>query len=185
MLLAFAHKMAGHAAYLLVAGVVAAIDFKNTVTTGSILLTAVVLAFAGLFTIRSHAAKVWRDDAEGQRAAKELLQEQLATERADRAGFDREQQELRHALTTDLATEQMKVQALEAKTDFTVALEKIREMNADLAGQFARQIADTLRESAKRSEDRDKRTHALLEAIRDRLPDDPATFTPLSRKESP
>jgi hypothetical protein len=167
-LLPFFYKMTGHAAGLVGAGgAIAAIDFKNQVTLGSIIVTCVVVALAGLFTIRSKIASVWREDAEGQRAAKESLQEELAAERDSRVAFDKQQQELRHDLKNDLATAKAQLQVMEAKTDLTAALDTIRQMSETTVGA----VSTTIRQGL---EERDARMYALLGEIRDRLPAAPS-----------
>lgn len=171
-LLPLAHRMAGHAAAVLLTGTgsLAAIDFRNQIALGSIIVTVVILAIAGLFTIRSKIANVWREEAEGEKAAKERAHEELKEALRERADFERDQQELRHALKNDIAVRDLRIQALESKTDLEGALERIRQMNAELAGILGAQIADAMDAGARRSEERDHRTHALLEEIRDKLP---------------
>ncbi len=155
-------------------GIVFSVDFNHTITAGSILIAFVIAIAAGAATIRSKIAAVWREEAEGQRAAKERLQETLLKERADRARFDREQQDLRHGLKSDVAALTAQLKAMEARTDLTVALEAIREMNAALAEQVGGSIITVLKELANISEGRDAGFHDLLTEIRDKLPN--ATF---------
>lgn len=158
--------MLGYAIYAMAGTAIASIvDLTTTVTLGSVLLAVLVAAIAGFMTIRSKVARVWRDEADGQRARADRVQAELEQERTDRAASDREQQEIRQELKAQIA-------ALDAKTDLTSALETIRVMNAELAGSIATQIAEVMSVGAQRSEDRDLRTHGLLEEIRDRLPDD-------------
>lgn len=164
------YRMTGHGAALLTGAIgLIAVDFRDQITLGSIMVTVVIMAIAGLFTIRTKIANVWREEAEGERAAKERAQEELKQAAVERAEFERYQQELRHELKNQIAAQRHQIVALEAKTDLTVALENIREMNADLAGSFANQIAEVLATGSMRSEERDQRTHELLEEIRDRI----------------
>ncbi len=155
-------------------GVVFSVDFTHTITAGSILIAFVIAIAAGAATIRSKIAAVWREEAEGQRAAKERLEETLLKERADRIRFDREQQDLRHGLKSDVAALTAQLKAMEARTDLTVALETIREMNAKLAEEVGGSIIQVLKELAHVSEDRDSAFNQLLIEIRDKLPN--ATF---------
>ncbi len=115
------------------AGVLFAVDFNHTITLGSILTAFIVIAIAGVFTVRSKIATIWRQEAEGERAAKQRLEEALAAERADRLAFERQQQEIRHDLKGENVALRAQLKAVEAKTDLTVALEAIRVMNAELA----------------------------------------------------
>ncbi len=151
-------------------GVIFAIDFNNTITTGSILIAFIIAVAAGAFTVRSKIATVWRQEAEGERARAARLEETLAKERSDRLQLERQQQELRHDLKGEVVALKAQLKAVEAKTDLTVALEAIREMNAHLAEQLSGSIVQVLRELAKTSEQRDAGFHALLTEIRDKLP---------------
>ena len=163
-----AHKVAGYAIYVLAGGAVAeVIDFTHTITLGTVLLAVVIGAIASLMTIRSKVASVWREEAEG-------AEKRLEQEKRSRAEFDRQQQELRHDLKDKIAGLTAQLKVMEAKTDLSAALESIREMNAELATNVAAQIADAMVANGERSEARDARTHELLEAIRDRLPDEKA-----------
>jgi hypothetical protein len=165
-LLPLVHKMLGYAIFAMTGTALATVvDFSKTVTLGSVLLAVLIAAIAGGMTIRSKVARVWRDEADGQRARADRLQADLEQQKSDRVASDREQSEARSELKAQIA-------ALEAKTDLTGALEAIRVMNADLASAFATRIGEAMAAGAQRSEERDVRTHELLEAIRDRLPDE-------------
>jgi len=163
-LLPLVYRMTGHAAGLLAgSGVVAAVDFRDQITLGSIIVTCVLVGIAGLFTIRAKIANVWREEAEGERAAKERLQDELEAERQARVEFDKQQQELRHDLKGEIAALKAQLQVMEAKTDLTAALETIRQMNESTVAAVSTAIRQGL-------EDRDQRTHTLLVEIRDKLP---------------
>ncbi len=155
------------------AGVVFAVDFNHTITLGSVLTAFIVIAIAGVFTVRSKIATIWRQEAEGERAAKQRLEEALAAALADRLVFERQQQEIRHDLKGEVVALKAQLKAVEAKTDLTVALEAIRVMNADLAETVATSIVRVIQEWNTKSEQRDQRSHALLAEIRDKLPEEP------------
>lgn len=175
-MLALIYKALGILTGLLASiGLLSAIDFKGTITLGSVLLSLLVIALAAFFTIRSKIATIWREEAEGERAAKDRLLEILTEERGERAKFEREQQDVRHELKGELATCKAQLKAMEAKTDLTAALESIRVMNADLAENISRAILEYMQTGSRRSEDRDLRTHELLTEIRDKLPTEPVT----------
>lgn len=166
-LLALAYRMLGHAAYLLAGvGSVAAVDLRNQITLASIVVTSAVIAVAGLFTIRSKIANVWREEAQGQKEKAERLADELAVALAERAAFERDQQELRHAQETQIAALTNDLKILEAKTDLTGALEAIRVMNETTIAAVASAVAVRSGDA----DERDKHTHELLEEIRDRLP---------------
>lgn len=177
-LLPLLYKMLGHAGagLLSLGGIMAAVDFRDQITLGSALVAALIVIVAGVFTIRSKIAATWRQDAEGWQARAELKQRELDEEKASRAEFDREQQELRHALKNDLAAAKAQLQVMEAKTDLTLALDTIRQMNEstvkELAAAITAAVGDGLQTAATGSEERDGRTHKLLEEIRDRMPDE-------------
>lgn len=165
------YKMLGHAVIAITSlGGLLAIDFTSSVTLGSIIVTVVILAVAGIFTIRSKIADIWREEAEGERAAKERLQEELATEKASRAEFEKEQQEIRHDLKNQIAGCKAQLQVMEAKTDLTMALEEIRKMQQETIQSISNSIADIFIERSKHEHDQ---THRLLEEIRDKLPTEP------------
>lgn len=169
-LLPLVHRMLGHSINLLAGvGVFTTIDFTHQVTLGSVILTAFIVAIAGVFTVRSKIANIWREEAEGERAAKERLQEELTLERADRAAFEKEQQELRHDLKDKIAGLASQLKVMEAKTDLTAALDAIKQMNEHTTGV----IADAMARGSELSQQRDEQTHHLLEEIRDKLPSEP------------
>lgn len=168
------HRALGGATALLTSlGVYTAVDFNHTITLSSVLIAFIIIAIAGVFTIRSKIATIWREEAEGERASKERLEQVLAKERADRAVFEREQQELRHDLKSEVASCKAQLKAMEAKTDLTAALEAIRVMNADLASAVSHDILTVMKAAGNLSEERDQRTHRLLTEIRDKLPTEP------------
>lgn len=172
LLLPLVHKMAGHAAVLFAGiGGLVAVDFRDQITTGSIIVSVVIIVVAGLVTWRSKVATIWREEAEGQRAAKERVQADLAAALLERADFAREQQDLRHNLKDTIAAQTMQIRALEAKTDLTAALASIREMNEGTVAAVSSAVSAAITEGirASGSEARDVRTHELLEEIRDRM----------------
>lgn len=169
------YKMLGHSAGLIGGlGIFTAIDFTHQVTLGSVILTIVIVLIAGLFTVRSKIATIWREEAEGERAAKERLQEELAAERVERAEFEKQQQEVRHELKNELAAVRSQLKVMEARTDLTAALDAIKEMNEHTAGV----IAEAMQRGSAQSQQRDEQTHHLLEEIRDKLPSEPIEVRP-------
>lgn len=181
------YKSLGLTAGLLASfGVLATIDFNSEITLGSILIAFIIIAVAGVFTVRSKIATIWREEAEGERAAKQRLEETLAKERSDHAMLEQKQQELRHDLKGEIAALTAQLKAVEARTDLSSALEAIREMNANLAEQLSGSIVHVLRELARTSEQRDAGFHSLLTEIRDKLPDEPIAvreITPTGKDE--
>lgn len=173
-LLSLLHRSLGHANGLLAGlGIYTAIDFRGSITLGSILIAVLIAALAGFFTIRSKIAVIWRQEAEGERAIRLRLEHELAKEKADRAAFDREQQELRHDLKDDIASYKAQLKAMEAKTDLSAALEAIRAMNEGLAGSIVELLEKRDSTVVAAMESRDAETHRLLQEIRDKLPSEP------------
>lgn len=171
-LLPLAYKMLGHSAGLIGVGgiVAAAIDFTSTITLGSVILGAIAVLIAAIFTSRSKIANIWRQEAEGERAAKERVQEELVEERLDRVEFEKQQQELRHELKNEIAGLRAQLQVMEAKTDLTKALVAIKDMNEASINTIAAVINDTFVE---KSREEHAETHRLLTEIRDKLPIEP------------
>lgn len=166
--LLIAYKALGFSAVIVTgAGLFAAVDFNHTITLGSILIGIIIVVVAGIFTLRSKIATIWREEAEGERAAKERLEVELANERADRIEFERQQQDLRHDLKNELATCKAQLQVMEAKTDLTIALDAIHDMNEQTVTKISTAIADIFVE---RSKQEHAKTHDLLREIRDKLP---------------
>jgi hypothetical protein len=167
-LLVLTHKMLGHFALVITgAGLFTAVDFNHTITLGSVLIGIIVIVVAALFTIRSKIATIWREEAEGERAAKERAESELAEEKASRAAFELEQQEIRHNLKNDLAACQAQLKIMEARTDLTAALEAIRQMNQQTVTEISAAIAQIF---VDKSAQEHAKTHSLLGEIRDRLP---------------
>jgi len=153
------YKMSGIAALAFaVGGLIAAISLHD----GAIVAAAVSVVVAAWLTARSKVGAIWREDAEGQRAAKEHLQETLTAERLERVEFEKQQQLLRHDLKDEMAGIRLKLQAAEVRTDLTTALDTIREMNATTVKTVTDAISKAL-------EERDGQIHAVLVQILDQL----------------
>lgn len=98
----------------------------DTIQLAAVVVGLLVVAVAGVFTIRSNVAKIWREQAEGEKAKNEALVQQIAEaavthtkECADlRASFTEEiariraeadeQRELKHNALTELAAANMR-----------------------------------------------------------------------------
>lgn len=151
------YKLLGHfTIFTAISGSIFAVDFdfRSQVTLGSIIVAALILAVAGLTTIRSKIANIWKEEAEGERAAKERLQEELNAEKLSRAEFEKEQQELRHDLKDKIAELSAQLRVMEAKTDLSSVL-------------------DIITKNSVATQENHNETHRLLEEIRDKLPDEP------------
>ncbi len=127
--------------------VIATVDLSNEITLGSILIAFIIIAVSGVFTVRSKIATIWREEAEGERASKDRLEEILANERIERTKFERQQQEIRHELKGEIAALKAQIKVMEAKTDLSVALEAIRQMHVILVEQIAESTIRILKET--------------------------------------
>jgi hypothetical protein len=153
-LLPLIYKMSGHFTLfsMLAGGVIATdINFRDQVTLGSIIVSVIVVLSAGMITIRSKIANIWREEAEGERAAKERLQEELNQCKLSFSEFENSQQLLRHDLKDKIAELKTQLKVMEAKTDLSSAMEAIKG------------IAISQKEGH-------HQTHIILEEIRDKLP---------------
>lgn len=171
--LALTYKVLGILTGLLAGiGLIGAVDFRGTITLGSVLLSLLVIALAAFFTIRSKIATIWREEAEGERAAKQRLEEQLALEKERRLVQDQEQQDLRHELRNELAGARAELKVMESRTDLTAALEAIKDIG-EHGTRVSRELVETIGSWNKASVERDDKTHQLLAEIRDKLPQEP------------
>lgn len=109
----------------------AQVDFRGTITLGSILIAVLIAAIAGFATIRSRVSSIWREEAAGWREKAERLEEALAAERTARADEGRAQQEIRHQLKNDLAASAARLKVEEAKHDLGVLLERMQELHTE------------------------------------------------------
>lgn len=123
---------------LVVGSAFAAIDFKGTVTLGSILIGILVIAVAGIFAVRNQqarsamdAAKTWREEAEARSARADRLDEELREQGAAFIAFEREQQEIRHSLKNEVAGLKSQLKVEEAKHDLSALLERMQAFHAE------------------------------------------------------
>lgn len=111
----------------------------GTIEVIGIVMGLVVLAAAGVTTIKSNAAQIWREQAEGEKARVAALTQEMAEFRVDTASTmadlvkqhaaalaelqkeATEQRELKHTALTDLAAANM-------RTDLTPALKLLNEI---------------------------------------------------------
>lgn len=93
--------------------------FSNTITTGSVIIAAIVIVVAGAFTIKGRIASNWRDNWQSEVVRRE---EAEAREQAlkDAAAAEREEQrDVRHLLKNELAACRLETEALRLKTDLS------------------------------------------------------------------
>lgn len=143
----------------------ATINFANTISLGSVLLALLGVGIAGIFTIRSRIATIWRQEAEGERASRIRVQGELAEAQAALVKSEHDQRELRHALKNEIIGLNAQLKVMEAKTDLTAALEAIHQMNEASTTKIVSAMDHNAVETAKR----DGAMLGLLAEIRDNL----------------
>ena len=119
-----------------IGGVLATVQFTNTVTTGSIITAAVVIVLSGLFTLRNNLRSFWHDLAvergaqveEQQTRIHDLEVEILKLHEATKdelAHHLDEQRILRHELKGEVAALKAALQVEQAKTDLSTLMEQL------------------------------------------------------------
>lgn len=111
------------------------VNFSNTISTGVIISTAVVIVIAGLFTIRANTAKIWRESYEGEKEARQQAEAEV------KQLHDRLVEEAKEAsiVQRDLDTQ---VRALQAKTDLTSAVQEARDRHIEVMAELSRLRSD-------------------------------------------
>lgn len=154
----------------------AQVDFKGTITLGSILIAILIAAIAGFATIRSRVSSIWREEANGWREKAERQEAELVAKQAEMSAFAHDQQEVRHQLKGELAAMSARLKVEEAKHDLGLLLERMQDLHNQAmtamgsqtvaaVGDISRAINDLgVRIDEGRREQRD-----LLTEIRDSL----------------
>jgi biopolymer transport protein ExbB/TolQ len=142
-----------------VESVFAQANFSGTVTLGSILLGIIVLVVAALFTIRSNVASVWRQEAEGQKAAVARERQERDEAVAEMQHQLDEEREVRHELKNELAAANALLLVERNKPDLSIVAETQKQTLAVLT-----QLAAASQQSAT-SETKLDEIHGLDEAL--------------------
>lgn len=141
------------------------VDFRGTITLGSLLVGLLIATVAGFATIRSRVSSIWREEANGWREKAERQERELADKNAEMAEFAHDQQERRHELKSELAGVAAKLKVEEAKHDLGVLLERMQDFhNEAMAAMSARSVAAVGEVGARLDQQL-----RLLEEIRDAL----------------
>lgn len=131
-----------------VSGILAVVQFSNTITVGSIVIAAAVVVLAGVFTLRNNVRSFWRGLAE-ERAEKITSLEQVVKERetqvrilqeqsrAEMASYAEEQRIVRHELKNQLAAAMATLQVEQAKTDLSALLELLAKQHSEAMAGIA------------------------------------------------
>jgi uncharacterized membrane protein YhiD involved in acid resistance len=112
------------------------VTFNDTVGLGSIVVAAVVVIVAGVFTLRNNLKSFWKELAEERGAQVKVLEDDLKnkaqqlvdaqlTHTGQMAEFAEEQREIRHALKGKLAELEGKLKLEEAKHDLSAVIARL------------------------------------------------------------
>lgn len=138
--------------------------YHDTITLGSILVSALVIVLGGAVTLRNNLKTFWKDLAEERAAQISVLEQHLKEKAAElvaaelrhteqMAAFSEEQREVRHQLKNEAAELRIVLEAERAKHDLTSVvnrLDEVDQMLIDRTPMFTRMVT-------------------LLEEIRDQL----------------
>ena len=119
----------------------AEVQFSGAFTLGSAIVGILVIIVAGLFTIRTNVAKIWKDNAEAEAAARKLAEKEA-----------KEQRELKHALISEHAAEKLlwanekgelsaRITLLETRPDMSAISEQISAASAESVATIVNIIA--------------------------------------------
>lgn len=164
------------AAMLGVSAMFAQVDFKGTITLGSILIGIMIAGIAGFATIRSRISSIWREEANGWREKADRQEQELAAKQAEMTAFAHDQQELRHQMKGEIAALTARLKVEEAKHDLGVLLERMQDLhNAAMAAMGAStisavsDISAAIHELGGRLDRGQAEQRQLLQEIRDSL----------------
>jgi hypothetical protein len=129
-------------------GLIASVQFTNTITVGSILTAALVIVLGGLFTLRNNMRSFWKDLAEERAAKIADLEEDMRQDRAtaseellaahdQMAKFAEEQRVIRHELKGEVAALKASLQVERAKTDLTALTQMLGEQHTEAMERVA------------------------------------------------
>jgi gas vesicle protein len=153
------------------------VSYNDTIGLGSIVVAAIVVIVAGVFTLRNNLKTFWKDLATERGEQVKVLEEDLK-ERAQQlvdaqlhhteemASFAEEQREVRHQLKTDVATLEGRLKLEEAKHDLSAVIGRLDGLEHTIdsrAGMFEQMVAGITHQSG------------LLKEIRDQLAARPST----------
>lgn len=103
-------------------GVLTAINISHTVTLGSLIVAALVVAAAGFFTIRTNVAKTWQNNYEAEKVRAEVAEQDA-----------REQRELKHNCISERGALQLLLDHERKRPDLTELSEQMTLAAAQLA----------------------------------------------------
>lgn len=108
------------------------VDLTKTISLGSILVGALVVVLAGVFTLRNNMRSFWKDLAEQRDAEVTELQKDLKAKEEEMAAFALAQQELRHELKAELDAAKLLLEGERAKTDLSALLSHMNEQHREV-----------------------------------------------------
>jgi hypothetical protein len=141
----------------------AAASFSDKIKLVAIVLGALIVSVAGIFTIRANAASTWRDEADAQREkAKRLVDEKHALELAfsdhkaaviqEKTTFETEQQGLRHELKDEIAGLRASLEVERSKPDLSALMERLAAQHEDTVKRLGTEARAAVAEAAKHAE---------------------------------
>lgn len=103
----------------------------NAIEVGGILLALLVVAVAGIFTIRSNVAKIWREQAEGEKARNLDLTAQLAEVITEHADVIAKMKLADAEVVAELHRVAAELEAANLRTDLTSVVTKMADHHAE------------------------------------------------------
>lgn len=114
---------------------VGSVSYSDTIGLGSIIVTAVVIIAAGLFTLRNNLKTFWKNLAEERGTQVIELEKHLKDATAERAAFEGEQREIRHQLKNELAAVRAQLAVETQNRDLTKVYDGLDRISVALAEQ--------------------------------------------------
>lgn len=106
----------------------------NAIEVVAIAVGLVVVAVAGVFTIRSNVAKIWREQAEGEKAKNEDLTKQIAATTLAHASEIADAKLAEAALQAEIHALNVHLEAARARTDLTPVMETLGKILEAVTG---------------------------------------------------
>jgi hypothetical protein len=138
--------VSGSAVAAILASAFYSAHLNDVVGLGSILVAAVVVIVAGVFTLRNNLKSFWKTLAEERGEQVKVLEAELRTKAQElldaqvhhteqMAAFAEEQREVRHQLKTDLATLRGQLTVEQAKHDLSTVIGRLDSLDETLIGR--------------------------------------------------
>lgn len=126
------------------------VNVTDTVNLGAILVAMIVIAIAGLFTIRTNVAKIWKDNYEAERENRKIAEAEAREQRELKHKAINEKEAQRLILENEIMTIQTKLEAELAIERQKHDLKPLADLAERLSGEGRAAIAITMHEEAER-----------------------------------